>query len=735
MGDIKIHCESLAENTQKVVLQAKEIAIEAKHKETTKDITNCTNSITDSIEKLIEAFLILFQNFNDNNGKKKFAEASKDVGMAINQLIIAADTAASRKVIEACNTAKEQQQNVLRNISGSQEQLMNICREFGQNSLFAVSKGSSAAIHSADSSKSSLLSHSCGQIKESMKDFIKIAHTVQQDPSNSENKNELAAQYKGLNRIFSDMIDAANIKPDFSDNINDAFSRFNKMLDLAKAVREATSALYDGVLNGISLEDFQRMAKAALQTTMDLIAQAQKVLDAEKDPIRREQIQNSIDGTKASIAELIKTAKELQSNPNDPKLRKELENKKKLNDDEVAKLLALTSKKMEEEKLWYTAKWLEDVCNTLMRDAPNLSSQDLEYYANRVAAITERVAKDAKALAMVTNDPIKREKILNSVSDLSKAGDRYIGDIKNLSRNPGDPQLLKRLGITHEMFGNQIHKVLVAAGLEKEREDTGINLNDGDSDLLRAAKEQARLALQMIKDALEMAEQIQDPVLKQKLIDAAERLKKYAANVIHYAQLAADDPNNLDKQIQLDEAQRLLADGIREVIMLTSSVASDLKELLDSMANDDDVDIAELFALAERLIKELTDFVNSVESTPAKDVVMKAKELANLTNQLSSKLKKVADQTPDARYKEQLTGLARFMRDRATQVKMIAAVKVACGGDAGQVSSAADGLKTTISESVSTLKASELKRRRTRMAGRAAQIQKVIEMWKKCKQY
>merc|ERR1711879_714778 len=118
-----------------------------------------------------------------------------------------------------------------------------------------------------------------------------------------------------------------------------------------------------------------------------------------------------------------------------------------------------------------------------------------------------------------------------------------------------------------------------------------------------------------------------------------------------------------------------------------------------------------------------------------KDVVMNAKNLALLTNQLSGMIRKVSENTPDPRYKEQLVGLARFMRDRATQVKMIAAVKVACGGDAGQVSSAADGLRTTVSESVSVMKASELKRRRTRMAGRAEQIRRVIEMWMNCKTY
>jgi len=563
------------------------------------------------------------------------------------------------------------------------------------------------------------------------KEFIRAAHAVHREPENVELKNEMAAQFKGLSRVFGEIIEAANIRPDFSSDINDAFDRFNKMLDLAKAVRNATESLFDAVMRGVSMEDFARMAKEALRSTMDLIAQAMKVLEAETDPVRREQIETSIRDTKGAIGAFVNAAKLAQADPSNQALRDDMATKRQAFDGEVNKLVALTSKKMEEEKLWYTAKWLEQVCQQMMDGAATMSGEDLQYYADRIAAITERVTKDARAVAMVTTDPQKREDILNAVGDLGRAGDRYIGDIKNLARKPGDPQLVARLGNTHTMFGNQIHKVLVAAGLEEAREDESIALGDGDSDLVRAAKEQAALALQMAKDALMMAEQIKDPAKKQQLQEAAHRLKQYASDVIRFAEIAAADPKNLEKQIQLDEAQRKLADGIREVVMLTSSVAGDLKALMDSMADEDEVDIAELFALAEKLMAEIKSFVATVETTTPKDVVLKAKELAALTTKLSGMIRKAADQTPDPRYKEQLIGLARFMRDRATQVKMIAAVKVACGGDAGQVSSAADGLHTTVSESVSVLKASELKRRRTRTAGRAQEIRRVIEMWQR----
>lgn len=741
MGDIQTHCTSLAEYTNKVVLQAKDIAIAARNKETTEEITKCTNDITKEIERLINAFFSLVENFSNQEAKKNFAMTSKDVGLAINNLIIAADTAASRKVIEVCSNAKEIQQDLLRCVQGDSSELMRVARLFGQTSLHAESQGSSAATHSADPAKSSFLSHSVAQIKDSMKEFIRLAHTINSNPDDVENKNELAAQYRGLVRIFDDVIQAAEMKPDFSSNINDAFDRFNKMLDLANAVRNATNELYEGVLNGMSLEDFNKMAKNALQTTMNLIEQALKVLANETDPIRREQIQTSIDDTKASISKFIQSAKACQLNPNDPQLKKQMEASKNENDKQVTKLVALTSKGMEEEKLYYTCKFLENQSNEMMRDIEKLNQSDLQYYANRIQAITERVVKDARAVAVVTQDPQKRERILNGIVDLTKAGDRYVGDIKNLSRNPGDPQLIKRVGITHKMFGNQIYNLLIAAGLEDENNNpyadhSSSSADNDDNELVRAAKEQAQLALQIIKDAMLMAQQMDDnSQQKQQLLSAISRLKQYASDVINKAKECALDPNNLDKQIQLDEAQRLLADGIRDVIMLTSSVASELKSLMDSLADQDDIDISNVFELAERLINELKQFVDTIQQTSAKDVVLKAKNLATLTTQLSSMIRSIADKTPDPRYKEQLVGLSRFMRDRATQVKMIAAVKVACGGDAGQVSSAADGLRSTVTECVSTLKASELKRRRTRMAGRAAQIRKVIEMWQKSKSY
>jgi hypothetical protein len=731
MGDIQANCASLAEYTQKVVLQAKDIAVAARHKDTTKEITTCTNAITSTIESLINSFISLLSAFTDLDAKKNFAITAKNVGMAINDLIVAADTAASRKVIQACEEAQELQKQVLRQIPAHDQLMLEASRIFGESAVYVYQQSSAASIHSADKGKASLLSHSANLVEEAMKEFLRVADAVHVDPSDSENKNEMAAQYKGLIRIFTDLIEAASIVPDFSGDINDAFDRFNKMLDLAKALRQAADALYDAVCRGVSLDEFQRMAKEALQSCMDLIAQALKVLENEKDPIRREQIQNSINDTKTAVGAFVSSAKDAQASPGNASLIEVMKGRKEAFDGEVTKLVALTSKNMEEEKLWYTARWLESVCEEMIAAAPNASAEDLTYYADRIAAITERVSKDAKAVAMKTNDPQKRDDILNAVGDLGKAGDRYIGDLRNLSRKPKDPQLLARLGITHKMFNTQIHRVLAAAGLEEAREEEGVSHNDGDSDLVRAAKEQAMLALQMVKDALAMAEQLTDPVKKQLLIDAALRLKGYAGDVIRDAEAAAADPKNLEKQIQLDESQRLLADGIREVVMLTSSVAGDLKALMDSMANDDDVDIASLFALAEKLMREITRFVETVSTTEAKEVVLKAKELALDTNTLSGMIRKVIDQTPDPRSKEQLTGLARFMRDRATQVKMIAAVKVACGGDGGQVTSAADGLKSTIGESVSVLRVSELKRRRTRTTGRAAEIRKVMEMWQK----
>lgn len=733
MGDIKNHCTSLAEYTQKVVLQAKNVAIASRNKETTIEITNCTNGITSTIEKLIEVFIGLVQNFKDTEAKKRFAEGAKEVGLAINELIIAADTAASRKVVEACENSITTQKTFLQTVNNSPEDLIEAARDYGQNVLTVISSVFSASKYSADSSKSSLLSHSVDQIKPAMSELVKAAQAVNQDFYDADKKNELATAYKSAHRIISDIIEAAQIIPDFSESINAAFDQFNKMLDLANAVKTATDSLFKGVLQGISAEDFAAQAKYALQTTMDLIQQAMKALENEKDPVRREQIERAIAETKAAISNFIKSSQAVLNDPDNKELKAQLVADKRHLDSSVKKLVALTSNGMEEEKLFYTAEDLRNLTDEFIEQAAQLGSEDLLYYADKISSLTERVVKDARAVAMKSNDAGQRQKIFDAISNLRKAGDRYTGDIRNLARNPGDPELLGRVHHTHDMFKVQIHKTLVASGIEKEMEKPRFIVDSSsDSDLVKAAKEQAKLALKMVEDAELMAQQITDPAKKQELLNAIALLRKYADDVIHFAQIAAADPDNLDKQIQLDEAQRLLADGMKNVIFLTSSVADELRNLMNAIVHEDDGS-NNVFALADSLIAEISKFVDNIEHSSPKDVVLQAKELTNLTNQLAALIRKYAEQTPDAKIKDQLIQLSRFMRDRATQVKMIAAVKVASGGDAGQVSSAAVGLRSTLKESVSLLTTSELKRRREKTVARVEQLRQMFHLWQQSK--
>mmetsp|Transcript_13125 Transcript_13125/g.52346 ORF Transcript_13125/g.52346 Transcript_13125/m.52346 type:complete len:768 (-) Transcript_13125:53-2356(-) len=731
LSDIKGHCEGIATYTDKVVLRAKDIAIASRDKETQLEVTRCINGVASSIEKLVTAFVALIQDTSSTAAKKAFASAAKDVGIAINELIVSADKVNSERLVRSVKEAVEAEQLLLKSVNAPPDVLMQAARHFGSTAINVKKLSEHTSSGTANQNKAAMLNHLATELGRGTQEYIKAINEVHKGP-NGENKADLAAQYKGLLRLFNDVTEAAGMTMDFSGRLNDAFDRFNKMLDMAKTLKGAVADLADLVMRGCTAEEFMAAAKAAVAATAGLIQQALKALEEEKDPVRREQIKQAIAELKEQSSAYMKSARAVQQNPNDEAAKQAMLADKAAMDKGVDKLVALTSKDMEEQKLFHTTKYLEAACAEMMSRAPTPAGPD-STDAKKLSDITERVVKDAKNLAMATSDPAKRDCVLKSTTDLQKAGDRYFGDINNLSRNAGDNTLIQRLNGTHGIFLEQVRKVRVAAGLEKAAaKPRAIDASD-DNDLVRAAKQQAQAALGMADDAELMIPHIKDPAKQELLRAAVGQLRKAAHDVIHYAQLAAADPDNLDLQLQLDGAQRELADSLHKVVGLTSSAAGELQALFASMLSEDAVLIGEIFEMAKKLLADIEQFVATAGTNPPKEVVMTAKALTAQTAEVSKRIRKVADETTDPSYKEQLVHFSRFMRDRATQVKMIAAVKVACGGDAGQVTAAANGLHSTVSECVSVLTASELKRRRKATADRAGQIRHIVEVWKRCK--
>jgi len=729
--EVGVHARSLGEYTIKVVEHAKQIAQEAKDANVTKQIVKCNNEITQQIEKLVGNVVNLMSNFQDPGFKKSFATNARDTGFAINDLIKTADSAVCLILIHSVRTAIQYQQELQKVINLSENEFTTMAKSCGQFGSSVLARGAEATRNCAASNKASLITHSVNELRPALVIYIKQAKECHlgQIPANNP---DLMEHYNNLARVYNDIIQAAEIPADYSDQIRNAFSEFNRLLDLARAAHKAAGSLLDAVMNGASPAEFDRLINEVETSTLGLLEQAERALAQESDPIRREQICQAISSTKANLADLINTARAAQADPSNQELKKQVANKKQSLDRNIDRLVALTSKGMEEQKLAHTMDYLGQVTNQLMNNAASMTPEQLREYATRIHDITDRVAKDAKAVAMKTENPDQRTKILNAVGDLRKAEDRFVGDIHSLAEKPGDAERIQRMNNTHSLFRNQLDKVRYATGLAQEPPQqvrAAAIQSSGSNDLVAAAQEQANLAGQVIRDAQMLMNQMNDPNKKEQLRRAIEQLQLAQTNLLKAAQVAAADPDNLDKQIALDEAQRVLADGIKNVINLTSTAAGELQQMLDQITAEDESEVSSVFSQGNQLTAEIERFMQNLSSMDPKDVAMKAKELAALANQLAAMVRNVANDTKDPKTKQDLIDFSKFMRDNGTQLKMIAAVKVACGGDDGQISSAAKGLCTTVSETLSVLRVSELKRRRERTAGRAAQIQQIIEMW------
>jgi hypothetical protein len=253
---------------------------------------------------------------------------------------------------------------------------------------------------------------------------------------------------------------------------------------------------------------------------------------------------------------------------------------------------------------------------------------------------------------------------------------------------------------------------------------------EGDAgDLVAAAREQTKAALQLADEAEGMARQMPEGPQRRDLLAAIGRLRENCAAVMRTAEASAADPDNIDLALELDMAQRKLALSLQEVVRMTSLAGAELEQALNAMVSAEDKAVGDLFELSQQLIARIRQFVQEARGWDAKTVVENAKAIADLVNQLSRVARTVADQAQDPKYKEQMTQMSRCMRDKATQMKMIAAVKVACGGDSSQVTSAADGLLSTVSECVNIAKVQQLKNRVKNSADRANAIRNLLRVW------
>jgi len=299
---------------------------------------------------------------------------------------------------------------------------------------------------------------------------------------------------------------------------------------------------------------------------------------------------------------------------------------------------------------------------------------------------------------------------------------------------------LKELDRQYVSLQDKLDEARRAAGFHvnrsREPQKENIDFLKGENELVTAAKQQAVEALQIAEEAEKIANSLSDQKKKREILDACADLRDWAHKVIKAAEALAQNPGDDRLQKNLLDTQQHLTNAVIKVISLTSDVKDEMARAikeLEALLQESEQLYAEFFAACRAAQNEIKDsFGKSSGRKSPGELVAAAKRLADHSNNIARILRDMAAKNQDSVYRQQLTNCSKLVRDRAIQVKMISAVKVAMTGDDvddNQVVSAASGVDTEINDVVKMVKAGILKFRLQQTQKQTLAIKKIRELW------
>jgi len=361
--------------------------------------------------------------------------------------------------------------------------------------------------------------------------------------------------------------------------------------------------------------------------------------------------------------------------------------------------------------------------------------------AEVLAAAALQFAHECQEVSKTILDPKDRQKLLQIGKEIKTDANELNSQAQKVVVNPTNQKELNELDRQYHSLQEKLDEARRAAGFHVSRarepkQDINIDFLKGENELVTAAKQQAVEALQIAEEAEKIAHSLSDQKRKKEILDACADLRDWAHKVIKAAEALAQNPADDRLQKNLIDTQQHLTRAITKVIGLTSDVKDEMARAikeLEALLQESEQLYAEFFAACRAAQSEIKDsFAKTSGRKSPGEMVGAAKRLADHSNNIARILRDMAAKNQDSVYKQQLTNCSKLVRDRAIQVKMISAVKVAMTGDDvddNQVVSAANGVDTEINEVVKMVKAGILKFRLQQTQKQTLAIKRIRELW------
>jgi hypothetical protein len=764
LKDVTTHCMALATQTQALVNEAQKVAMSSDDTEVVNEIINSINIIADQIGSLVESFQALITNRTDPSLVKNFSSTAQNVADAISSLVNATDETSQKRLIalvrRAIQSNKDLEGALARN---NRADILMVGAKFQEVHSKLVDVCELALSASNIPHKKSLLREAAGELRVSAPNLVECLKHVFDEPQSLHWNNQHDDLSGRIGGCYKKVIEAMKMEEASEfEKLRVILNAIGHMIEAGSALQTNAGKLIKGFSTDAGVSERMGYGNQTAQSAGEMVKHATDIRNAITDPT----IQLVVDGAIASVKKNAGKLQTLSALPTLTAVQKGEAAQAYQDLINAAQRLVTSTRTnaMKDYPVHMSTEALNALLQGILDSAESGLVNEMMGYAARATQMAKELCAQLEDMASKTQDPKERQALLDAAERIKAGVVNVIAAAKNFLANPNDPAALERLrqAIGEIQAAIELARILetTPAGFAplvvekpkatdlKNAANFSFNAFDlepqpGDDELIRAAKEQALAALDIIREAERYLGQ--NPENDEKIRAANDAVREWAQRVVAAARVASANPDDPEAQAEMARCQNELAKAIAVLLGLTgkgnnSAVAEAMKGLQDAVGGQDDSNkekdsgdaklASEFYAIAAQIVKTINDnFKGDVKAD-----VGTSREIALLSAKANKCLQGLASSVKNPQFKDQLSNSGKIITDNSLKLKILAAVKVSGGNDdTGQVASAAAGLKVQVEDIVSIVRAGSLRHRLQATTKQIAALRLIAEAVRKAR--
>ena len=503
--------------------------------------------MSDSLEKLIPCFAAFLQDTSNSVEKATdYATMAKNLGLAINELIVSADYSGTQKLLELVRLGQR--------FSGNADSclepldlnyLIGPCRDLLQNQKRIDLTLDTFFRHASTTERKNQINARAEDVRNQNTKFV----TAIQNLKNSPHANNVPANKKAdlqnmnstLLRRYKRFEEALKAACGFADRINSLYEQAIRLLKSARDLKLSMQNLLRIAAEAASdSREFVAAAAAAALAAKKLAEAAEETLENVDDPGRRYQIQQAIRQVLDNSSKLIQDAKKLADDPTNPELQKQLQASYQALDDSIQDLLMVAD--LDEDhnllgKIHFSSNQAHALADML--DDPSTCLKNAEI----IRALTKNIIDDARRHAK-TLPPEQRAMVEKNCNALEKMVDHLYAAAERYAATGSDADRMK-LDQVREVYQRGLQafrKVMGLSGDMNVRPAIKIDLTPPVPESVIKGRQEADDCMEIVNFAREMVKAHPESENRDKVERGAGLLENLAGKLKKACDDAEENP-------------------------------------------------------------------------------------------------------------------------------------------------------------------------------------------------